>query len=172
MIVKKLTAENIDEYRELRLRGLIEDSDSFLRTYEEEVNITKTFYLHRFTNEWAADENFILGGFSNNELIGFVGFRREYQEKVKHKSLLWGMYVVPELRKKGVGKILIEEILRRTNNMKGLEQINLAVITKNEPAKNLYKSYGFQVYGTEKNAVKSNGIYLDEDFMVLILKKH
>lgn len=34
-------------------------------------------------------------------------------------------------------------------------------------AKKLYNSLGFEVYGVERNALKYNGQYFDEDLMVL-----
>ena len=39
--------------------------------------------------------------------------------------------------------------------MEGIEQIYLSVVTTNEPARNLYASLGFDVFGTEKKGIKS-----------------
>jgi RimJ/RimL family protein N-acetyltransferase len=59
------------------------------------------------------------------------------------------------------------EVLNKAQYCKGLEQINLAVVSDNEPAKSRYKGIGFEVYGVEKNALKFNGKYFDKDLMVL-----
>ena len=79
------------------------------------------------------------------------------------------MYVAPSMRGSGIGKSLLLELVAKAKSCTGLEQINLAVISDNEIAKKLYKSLGFEVYGVEHNALKYNGQYFDEDFMVLKL---
>ena len=53
--------------------------------------------------------------------------------------------------------------------MDGLEQVNLCVVSNNERAKKLYQSVGFEIYGTERNALKYNDRYFDEDLMALHL---
>lgn len=61
------------------------------------------------------------------------------------------------------------EALQKANNLEGIEQIYLTVVTKNEIAKRLYSSMGFEVFGTEKKALKCDHAYFDEDQMVLFL---
>lgn len=59
------------------------------------------------------------------------------------------------------------ELIRKARNFDDLKQINLTVVSENDSAKKLYKSVGFEVYGVERNALKFNGRYFDEDLMVL-----
>jgi RimJ/RimL family protein N-acetyltransferase len=110
------------------------------------------------------DDKFVLGAF--DLLVGIVTFMRESSPKTAHKGNVYGMFVVPEMRGKGLGKSLLLELIRKAKYCNGLEQINLTVVSDNEPAKKLYKSIGFQVYGVEQNALKFNGEYFDEDLMV------
>ena len=79
----------------------------------------------------------------------------------------FGVYVAPEGRGKGLGKSLMIELIGKAKNCVGLEQINLTVVSENSSAKKLYKSLGFKAYGVERNALKFNGQYFDEDLMVL-----
>jgi RimJ/RimL family protein N-acetyltransferase len=79
------------------------------------------------------------------------------------------MFILPEKRGQDLGKSLLLELISKAKNCNGLEQLNLTVVSDNEPAKKLYKSIGFEVYGVEKNALKFNGKYFDEDLMVLKL---
>ncbi|GEO27969.1 hypothetical protein AAC03nite_37540 [Alicyclobacillus acidoterrestris] len=94
---------------------------------------------------------------------------RENSLKTAHKGNVYGMYVAPEMRGRGLGKSLMLELINKARDCDGLEQINLTVVSKNEYAKRLYKSVGFEVYGVERNALKYNGQYFDEDLMVLFL---
>jgi RimJ/RimL family protein N-acetyltransferase len=64
------------------------------------------------------------------------------------------------------------ELIRRARLCEGLEQINLTVMSDNEPAKKLYTSLGFTIYGVERNALKYKGRYFDEDFMVLKVERN
>jgi GNAT superfamily N-acetyltransferase len=56
-----------------------------------------------------------------------VGFKREKGKKLRHKAIIWGMYVVPEVRRLGVGKALLKEMIGRAREMEGLEQLILTV---------------------------------------------
>ena len=51
-----------------------------------------------------------------------------------------------------------------------IEQIHLTVVSSNKAANSLYASFGFVTYGIEKNALKVDGTYFDEELMVLFLK--
>jgi len=44
------------------------------------------------------------------------------------------MYVLPERRGQGVGKALVQELIARTRQIDGLEQLLLAVVTTNRTA--------------------------------------
>ena len=61
----------------------------------------------------------------------------------------------------------MNELIHRAQDCDGLEQLNLTVVSTNVFAKRLYKSLGFEVYGTERHALKYMGHYYDEELMVL-----
>jgi RimJ/RimL family protein N-acetyltransferase len=91
--------------------------------------------------------------------------------KLKHRANIVAMYVAPEKRGFGIGKGLLSETIKKANDLEGIEQVYLTVVTSNEPAKRLYSSLGFEVFGTEKRALKFDNTYFDEDHMVLFLKR-
>ncbi len=54
--------------------------------------------------------------------------------------------------------------------MKGVEQLELDVVTGNDRALAMYKSFGFEVCGLKKCALKyEDGTYADEHYMILFL---
>ena len=79
------------------------------------------------------------------------------------------MYVAPEASGHGLGKKLMQDLVKRASSYDGLEQINLTVMSENIIAKKLYKSLGFEIYGVERKALKVNEQYFDEDLMVLYI---
>ena len=80
------------------------------------------------------------------------------------------MYVRSEEQGKGIGKALMAKAVELAKSISGLEQIELAVVTRNKQARNLYASLGFVSWGIDPRALFVDGEYLDEDRMVLLLK--
>jgi len=152
-------------YQELRLSALKINPEAFGSTYEREVKFSLESVVERLK---PMKDKFVLGAFDDNgSLVGIVTFMRDNSLKTAHKGSVYGMYVAPEMRGQGLGKSLMLELITKTRNCEGLEQINLTVVSENDFAKKLYKSVGFEVYGVERNSLKYNGQYFNEDLMVL-----
>lgn len=167
MEIRLLTADDAIDFWNLRLRALREEPSAFSAAYEEEVSKSIEDIVNRIREQWSLPENYIVGSFKNGLLIGMVGFVREQRNKLRHKGNIWGMYVVPEARVAGIGRLLLNEVVRRSHNLDGLEQIVLTVTSNNKPAKRLYENIGFRCYGVEKRALKIGHDYFDDEFMVL-----
>lgn len=103
--------------------------------------------------------------------LGVVSFAREgnTREKLRHKGLLFRMYVSAESAGKGIGRVLIQAVIDRARSLPNLEQINLTVIASNDRAVRLYTSFGFVTFSHERRAIKYNGQYFDELTMALRL---
>lgn len=115
---------------------------------------------------------FTLGAWmAENELVGAVSFEREIRTKLRHKGLLFRMYVRADASGKGIGRRLIHETVKRAGEIAGLEQINLTVVASNVKAKHLYSSEGFKSFALESRALKMDGTYADEEQMALSLHK-
>ena len=167
MNIRILTEDDAQSYQNVRLRALQTNPEAFGSTYEREVNFSLEIVKERIA---PTQDNFVLGAFDDcSSLIGIVTFMRENGVKMRHKANVFAMYVTQENRGKGVAKLLMTELIRMAKSCDGLEQLNLAVVSENAAAKKLYKSLGFEGYGMERNALKFNGRYFDEDLMVLRL---
>lgn len=167
MIIRILHESDAQLYQQLRLSSLKVNPEAFGSTYEREVKFEVETVVERLK---PTKDKFVLGAFDDSgSLVGIATFMRENSLKTAHKGNVYGMYVAPEMRGKGLGKSLMLELIRKTRDCDGLEQINLTVVSKNDSAKKLYMSVGFEVYGVEQNALKFNGQYFDEDLMVLKL---
>jgi ribosomal protein S18 acetylase RimI-like enzyme len=147
----------------LRLRALTEEPEAFGSAAEDFANQTAEEIATRLRS---TDGAFVLGAWEP-DLVGMVGFSRQSGRKARHNGGIWGMYVAPEQRGRGIGRMLLTEALARATALSGLEQVHLTVVTTNAAAVGLYRSLGFVIYGTCPHALKLGDRYVDEHLMVL-----
>lgn len=80
--------------------------------------------------------------------------------KLRHKGILWGMFVRPEARGRGAAKKLLSAIL--ANALTCCEEVLLTVVEGNQAAYGLYTAAGFVEYGREPAAIKIGTDYHQE----------
>jgi RimJ/RimL family protein N-acetyltransferase len=153
----------------LRATALQSEPEAFGESLEEHLQTSVEAIAGRLAS--GGNENFVLGAISDSELVGMVGFYRELRPKRRHRGWIWGMYVVPGWRGKGIGRQLLEEIVRRGEKISGLHRLLLSVSVTQNAARQLYASLGFSLFGTEPRALQVEGRFVDEDHMGLNLKK-
>ncbi|MDM5250051.1 GNAT family N-acetyltransferase [Lysinibacillus sp. G4S2] len=165
MDIRFLTAVDAEVYRNLRLEGLQNNPEAFGSSFEEE----KDYPIEMFANRFESQGSYTLGAFDQGELVGVATLVQENKLKLKHKAGIFAVYVSPKKRGLGIGKKLMVEAINKAKELKGVEQLNLTVVSTNASAKRLYCSLGFEVFGTEKRALKIGQRYFDDDYMVLFL---
>jgi ribosomal protein S18 acetylase RimI-like enzyme len=167
MDLRLLTADDAGAFWQLRLEALRNDPASFADSAEEHLKTTVETAKGLLSKSDPAG-NFVVGVFEHGQMIGTAGFFRRPNDKERHKGHIWGVYVRPESRGKGVASALMKEIVRRAREIDGLEQITL-VASANLPAQRLYKALGFESYGIEPHSLKIGNEYVDDVLMVLWL---
>lgn len=171
VLIRKLTYEDAEEFTRLRLNALTINPEAFLITFDEENKDINSVSGRLKDKEKSGGKDFILGAYDKDSLIGMVGFYCDSFIKAEHKAYIWGMFVEPEYRGKNIGRKLLNKTIELSLHIERLEQILLNVVITNKEAKNLYYSAGFELFGTEKNAMKAGEEYFDEDYMILYLDK-
>ncbi len=163
MIIRRLVKADAALFQSLRLRGLVEEETAFASSYEEECERP----LADIESQLSAEgEGAIFGAFEAGHLLGVVGLQRERLKKLSHKGYLWGMYIAPEARAQGLGTRLLQAALDHAWNGLGLAQVNLGVRTGNDAALRVYTALGFEIFGTERGALRVHGQDQDEHHMV------
>lgn len=167
--IRNIVRDDAEHYWPFRLEALKNHPEAFGASFEISVQIPMTEVQERIHNE---PDDYILGAYAQDgSLAGMMGFKREYGLKLRHKGMIWGVYVSPAYRGLGVASRLLQEVLERGRQLEGLKQINLCVVTTNGSAKRLYEQAGFETYGIEKNALEVYGQGYDEAHMTYFYMK-
>lgn len=166
--VRLLTADDAAAYRRVRLQALQEHPEAFGSSGEDFAVQPLSDVEDRLRSQ---SERFSLFGlFIGNELTGLVGFGRDGGLKVRHRGGIYQMYVTPEQRGQGFGRLLLEHAVNHAGQLPGLEEIILAVTVGNDSARHLYERFGFVFSHREPRYIKIDDRYYDIDWMTLRLE--
>lgn len=148
-MIRALCDEDVDAFIKIRKDSLELDPMSF------GANPFATIYRAKTIKDLKAKnhENFILGWFSDDVLVGTLGFIRNQNPKTRHKGFIWGVFVYEAYRGQGIGKQLLESALQKVARLDGLKKVTLGASDISKRALSLYRKMGFIEYGREDDAM-------------------
>lgn len=169
MEFRLFTESDAQSLWDLRMLALETDPWSFVDSPEELRAISVEGFAARLRADTA--DNFIVGAFEQGAAIGMVGCYQEVPLKRRHKAWIWGVFVTPAARGRGIARKLMLAAIAHAKTIPGLEII-LLTVSVNQPApRRLYESLGFRSIGIEPKGLKIGDQYLDEEHMVLEFAK-
>jgi GNAT superfamily N-acetyltransferase len=146
MRIRATTEDDWEGLRDVRLRALAEAPYAFGSTIERELGRTEAEW-----REWAArgrggrGVTFVAAG--DERFVGLAaGFPEEEEPDAVHLVAMW---VDPSVRRTGVGRALIDGVVRWARDG-GARAVHLWVADGNEPAVALYRTFGFEPAGTRQ----------------------
>src|SRR5271166_671817 len=166
MEIRILRADDAGEWWRLRLQALQGEPEAFSSSAEEHQALSLDDVRKRLGG---GGDSFVVGAFEEGRLVGMAGFHRETGLKTCHKGRIWGVYLTLSKPGQGVGRKMLQTLLQRVAEINGLQQIQLSVTSTQAAASGLYRSMGFEVFGTEPRAIKVGDRFIDEDYLVLRL---
>jgi ribosomal protein S18 acetylase RimI-like enzyme len=161
-MIKIITDPSWQEYKALRLEALKNEPQAFSSVYEDEANFNDKKWKQRLSGFSDRTNNIMVFAVDGKKLVGMTGVFWGGSEKTKHIATIFGVYVKKEYRGKGIGKLLLENIIKQIDSLKQIKKIKLSVTASQLPALSLYKKMGFELIGKSKNEIKVNGVYYDE----------
>lgn len=166
--LRRLAADDLDAFRQLRLQALQESPTAFGATVASEQNLTPAQHLARLQGD---SHSGIWGAWNTQgALVASAGLWHQRQAKVQHKADIYAVYVEPTARAAGLAPQLMQTVIAHAREHTDLRQLHLGVIAGNTHALRLYQSLGFVEYGLEPAALCVDGHYPDEHLMQLRLR--
>ncbi|WP_257997828.1 GNAT family N-acetyltransferase [Salimicrobium jeotgali] len=165
MEIRLLQPDDANMYWDLRLEALRNNPEAFATSYEEAMS--KEDPVREVSKRLADADSFTFGAIWDEEIVGMMTLVVQDTSKLRHVAHLIGVYVSPVVRNKGVGSQLLQKTIEKAKEEGYIEKINLSVVTNNDSAIRLYENAGFETWGVEKNALKMNREYYDEQHMTL-----
>lgn len=147
-----------------------EDIPALLDIYNYEVeNGVATLDLNKKTTQdwekWYDNHNIknhpLIVCEAEGEITGYATLST-YREKEAYRSTVeLSVYVSPYHRKKGVGTLLMEEIIRLAKEDKDTHTVVSVITSGNGASRRLHEKFGFEFCGTIKEVGMKFGKYLD-----------
>lgn len=171
IVLRPLEDVDFHSFLDIQSDALKNAPEVFGSDYEWFEGLSLLSKEQRFEKYMMFPHRYLLGAFtSEGVLVGMIGFSNDHhRSKIKHKGTIWGLYITPEHRGKGIASTLVQSVISAAGDV-GVELIQLAVSTQNVDSYALYLRLGFVVYGTEVRAMKVNDEYIDEYLMVKFLR--
>ena len=128
--IRSLTSKDAAAFQVLRLRSLRESPEAFGSSYDEEVSRPLTAVGERLSAALTPHARIVFGAFADANLIGVVGCAQESRMKSRHKAVIWGMYVTPEARGRGVGRALLDRVVAESRSWPNVERLLLSAVER------------------------------------------
>lgn len=166
MPVRQLTPAHAGAYLALRLSSLREAPAAAWSSYEEERALAPAEIAERLE---PGPVQAAFGWFDGDELLGLALLRHDARAKIRHRATVWGVYVAPAARGRGVAGELMRALVAHARAAPGLRQLTLVVDSANGGAVRLYAALGFTVTGIDSASTCIDGVLRDELRMQLVL---
>jgi 3-hydroxyisobutyrate dehydrogenase-like beta-hydroxyacid dehydrogenase/ribosomal protein S18 acetylase RimI-like enzyme len=160
--VRRLRREDAHTFRTVQLDALKEHPNAFSASVEDEL----TLPIDAFERRLESGE--VFGAFAVGALVGIVTLQPGALRKRRHVAMLWGMYVVPTVRRTGVAAYLMAVALEHASAQ--VDQVELFVNTENDVARRFYRRFGFVPYGHMRRALRVDGRDYHAEMLVKVFR--
>ena len=156
MNIRRLTAEDAETLRPVRLEALRIHPENFGADHDDEAARPPEWWRSRLENPDGA----LFGAWIDGDLAGIIFMGQERGKKHRHQGSIGMFYVRPQFRGRGVGDALMKAALEEA--AKRVEHVTLTVTASNEGAVRLYKRNGFTTVGRLVASIRVDGVDHDE----------
>ena len=169
MLIREVISTDASSYLALRIQAERE-FPQFVGFNSERELAAGPDNIEALISSYPTEATHVFGAFDGARLIGVTALSRRLSSKYKHKVFLWGMYVMPELRGRGIAQSLMQATIDWTTEHPEILSISLQVTVSNIRGQQFYKHYGFSIFETEQRSLFAAGQFHDVHYMELEVK--
>ena len=141
MEIRRVSAEDWEELRAVRLLALADAPDAFETRYEDAVQRSADWWIDWAARSAEGDRQAMFLAWDGNTPVGIIGVYVEEQH-----CWLISMWTDPSMRAHGIGASLVQAGVEFARAARHID-IFLTVRFDNEPARRLYERCGFRDTG-------------------------
>jgi len=136
--------------------------EEFIKTVEEHQEWIKKITEHERETMFVAE--------MNGKVVGWIVFKSQERKRMHHTGSI-AIMLQKDYRNKGIGKLLIKEILSWASQHPVIEKVSLGTFSTNSRAIELYNKLGFVEEGRKVKEFKfSDDEYVDDVLMYKLVK--
>jgi len=162
--IRKLDEKDWRVFSEIRLRALQTDPRVFGSSYELESKFEAADWRTRLSNPDSA----VFAVFDRERAVGMTGVSVDRHDPSRKTALLWGSWLEPDARGKGLSKLLYEARIEWATQQPGVDRIIVSHRESNVASKLANQKFGF-VLTHETEKVWNDGLREKEFHYELIL---
>ena len=148
-------------YVAARQRALVDTPEAFAGSPGADAWSDEARARDRMGERWQA----IAGAFVDGSVVGMAGAYRDHHLKMAHRVMVWGVWVAPEWRGRGIGERVVRLVIETASAWEGVRTVSLSVGAGQIGAQRLYARLGFVVWGVEPGVMVVDGAEHDEVHM-------
>ena len=168
--IEPLSPDQFEMYRNLVFESVTVEPLAFDVTLNECMGFSNDFWKSQLSD--SPRTNKMLFAKSSDAVVGMIGVRFGFFEKTRHTATIVSLYVKPEERDSGIGTQLFEASLSLIRDKPYIRKVSLTVISSQIAAMKLYKKYGFEIIGIQKNELFYEEKYYTQFKMELHIPEH
>jgi len=155
-IIEKLPINRWSEYKDLYIKAVTNEPLAFSETPKEIKNKTKKEWIKELQD--SIDGNSIIIFAESDGIIVGMGTGSFHRfEKLSHNAFISSLYIDTEFRNQGIGKKIIEKIIKLISKNKKIKNIFSEIIETQTSSIKLHKKIGFKIVGKFNRLFKVNG---------------
>lgn len=162
IMVRALCPNDVQAYKAVRIHALQNSPLTFGSSYREESGYADEVFAYRIRHEGG---NAVYGAFDGDRLLGTAGMFVHERLSERHRGTLWGVYVMPEARGLGLGRLLVDHVIKHAE--KYVVVLDAKVVASNDYARQIYYDLGFEKYGLEKKSFCVEGQFQDQELIFI-----
>jgi ribosomal protein S18 acetylase RimI-like enzyme len=141
--IDPITPENALLFKAARLRALEDVPSAFGSTYAKESQLTDADWINR-SAQWNGEKSILYLAMEDGVASGIAGSHLDRDDRAR--AHLISMWTAPTYRQRGIGRLLVDEIVRWAC-LRGARTLQLMVTSGNNSALLFYQRLGFTFTG-------------------------